>query len=156
MGWTQLIHHEQFQDYMEQQRTSEIHRSSCVKNNPNVNTCKKIHGSWCKHMDLGVWIQEYWCSKLAVNERISRSSCKQMNWVDIYILYEISISKFKYMALAPIGIAMNKECYFKSNGSSLLEGFPIKSNSLVESTWKEFWIMVQSTAVVPANTCTGI
>lgn len=72
--------------------------------------------------------------------------------MDIYILYEISISKFKYMALAPIGIAMNKECYFKSNGSSLLEGFPIKSNSLVESTWKEFWIMVQSTAVVPANT----
>lgn len=156
MGWTQLIHHEQFQDYMEQQRTSEIHRSSCVKNNPHVKTCTRINGSWCKHMDLGVWIQEYWCSKLAVNERISRSSCKQMDWVDIYILYEISISKFKYMALAPIGIAMNKECYSKSNGSSLLEGFPIKSNSLVESIWKEFWIMVQSTAVVPANTCTGI
>lgn len=73
-----------------------------------------------------------------------------MDWVDIYIVYEISISKFKYMALAPIGIDINTECYCKSNGSSLLEGFPIKSNS--ESIWKKFWIMVQSTAVVPANT----
>lgn len=75
-----------------------------------------------------------------------------MDWVDIYIVYEISIAKFKYMALAPIGIDINTECYCKSNGSSLLEGFPIKSNSLVESIWKKVWIMVQSTAVVPANT----
>lgn len=152
MGWTQLIPHEQFQDCMEQQRNSDIHRSSCAKNNLNVNTCtcKRIHGSWCKQMDLGVWIQEYWCSNLAVNARISRSKCKQMDWVDIYIVYEISISKFKYIVLAPIGIAINTECYCKSNESSLLEGFPIKSNS--ESIWKKFWIMVHSTAVVPANT----
>lgn len=77
---------------------------------------------------------------------------KWIEWIYTLIVYEISISKFKYMALAPIGIDINTECYCKSNGSPLLEVFPIKSNSLVESIWKKVWIMVQSTAVVPANT----
>lgn len=96
-------------------------------------------------MNAGILVlQSRWKCKY-----ISRSSSKQIDWVDIS---EISISKFIYKALAPIGIAINTECYCKSNGSPLLEGFPIKSNSLVESIWKEFWIMVQSTAVVPANT----
>lgn len=65
-----------------------------------------------------------------------------MDWVDIYIFYEIFIFKFKYMVFVFIGIVMNKECYFKLNGSLLLEGFLIKLNFLVEFIWKEFWIMV--------------
>lgn len=74
-------------------------------------------------------------------------------WIEwIYTLFMRFPFQSLNMALAPIGIAINTECYCKSNESSLLEGFPIKSNSLVESIWKKVWIMVQSTAVVPANT----
>lgn len=65
-----------------------------------------------------------------------------MDWVDIYIVYEIFIFKFIYKVLVFIGIVINIECYCKLNGSLLLEGFLIKLNFLVEFIWKKFWIMV--------------
>lgn len=61
-----------------------------------------------------------------------------MDWVDIYIVYEIF--KFKYIVLVFIGIVINIESYCKLNESLLLEGFLIKLN--FEFIWKKFWIMV--------------